>query len=80
MNWMRRKFTNLSQDMQFFLLSLVALVIAGVVLSLAGCSVLTEQVWTPEVNPESVERCVIVYQQVRWNLAKQGECKGWAEI
>ena len=60
------------------ILIVVALVCA--LFFVAGCSTLTDQVYTPALSPEAQERCVIVYDHVRWNLAKDGECRGEARI
>ena len=81
MNRVRRTFTSLPEGVQFFILSLLGFVAAVVALVLlTGCSTLTDQVYTPALNPEAQERCVIVYDHVRWNLAKDGECRGEARI
>lgn len=51
-----------------------------VALAIGGCASFTEQAYTPILNPEEQERCVIVYDKVRWNLAKDGPCRGEARI
>jgi len=75
---------NLRKEFREFINSPWPWIIAAVIAIgcgfLGGCATFTEQVYTPEVNPEAVERCVIVYQGTRWNMGKDGYCPGWAAI